>query len=268
MTSTSTAITSGVLHDCGTRWPRSTKIGSGLAVDPMTQVTVTCGATEAMGSALLGIINPATKSVIFEPFLTRTTPPTRSCATPNRCSCRCPPPDRSTWTVWPKPSLSGRARSLCARRTIRLAACSAAPSSRRSRRSASSMNAFAVTDEIYEHIYYEGEHIPMATLPGMAVPHDHDQRRVQDVQRHGMAHRDDHFAARRHRRDPESPRLPDRRCARPRCRKRSPVGMETLGDDYYEQLKREPYRPAPRHSLCRADPSRLQMPSRRRARTT
>src|SRR5437879_11199707 len=29
-------------------------------------------------------------------------------------------------------------------------------------------DAFAVTDEIYEHIYYEGEHIPIATLPGMA----------------------------------------------------------------------------------------------------
>ena len=29
-------------------------------------------------------------------------------------------------------------------------------------------DAFAVTDEIYEHIYYAGEHIPMATLPGMA----------------------------------------------------------------------------------------------------
>jgi len=29
-------------------------------------------------------------------------------------------------------------------------------------------DAFAVTDEIYEHIYYEGEHIPLATLPEMA----------------------------------------------------------------------------------------------------
>jgi aminotransferase len=27
--------------------------------------------------------------------------------------------------------------------------------------------AWAVTDEIYEHIYYEGEHVPIATLPGM-----------------------------------------------------------------------------------------------------
>src|SRR5439155_853987 len=29
-------------------------------------------------------------------------------------------------------------------------------------------DAFAVTDEIYEHIFYDGEHIPLATLPGMA----------------------------------------------------------------------------------------------------
>src|SRR5207244_3245957 len=28
-------------------------------------------------------------------------------------------------------------------------------------------DAYAVTDEIYEHIYYEGEHIPIATLDGM-----------------------------------------------------------------------------------------------------
>src|SRR6267143_5558250 len=30
----------------------------GLPVDPMTQVTVTCGATEAMAASLLGIVNP------------------------------------------------------------------------------------------------------------------------------------------------------------------------------------------------------------------
>src|SRR5258705_5009757 len=29
-------------------------------------------------------------------------------------------------------------------------------------------HAVAVTDEIYEHIYYDGEHIPIATLPAMA----------------------------------------------------------------------------------------------------
>src|SRR5207245_4040935 len=40
----------------------------GMAVEPMTQVTVTCGATEAMVSALLGSVNPADEVVGFEPF--------------------------------------------------------------------------------------------------------------------------------------------------------------------------------------------------------
>src|SRR5258708_1021734 len=40
----------------------------GLGVDPMTQVTVTCGATEAMASALLAIVNPGDEIIVFEPF--------------------------------------------------------------------------------------------------------------------------------------------------------------------------------------------------------
>jgi len=40
----------------------------GLPVDPMTQVTVTCGATEAMAASLLGVVNPGDEVVIFEPF--------------------------------------------------------------------------------------------------------------------------------------------------------------------------------------------------------
>ncbi len=40
----------------------------------------------------------------------------------------------------------------------------------------------AITDEIYEHIVYEGaSHIPLATIPGMAGPHHHHQRAVQDL---------------------------------------------------------------------------------------
>ncbi|HEY6784111.1 MAG TPA: aminotransferase class I/II-fold pyridoxal phosphate-dependent enzyme, partial [Gemmatimonadales bacterium] len=39
-----------------------------LAVDPETDVTVTCGATEAMASALLGIVDPGDEVIVFEPF--------------------------------------------------------------------------------------------------------------------------------------------------------------------------------------------------------
>jgi aminotransferase len=40
----------------------------GLAVDPETEVTITCGATEAMASALLAIVDPGDEVVVFEPF--------------------------------------------------------------------------------------------------------------------------------------------------------------------------------------------------------
>jgi aspartate/methionine/tyrosine aminotransferase len=38
------------------------------AIDPETQVTVTCGATEAMIAAMLGILDPGDEVVVFEPF--------------------------------------------------------------------------------------------------------------------------------------------------------------------------------------------------------
>ena len=38
------------------------------AIDPETQVTVTCGATEAMIAAMLGLLDPGDEIVVFEPF--------------------------------------------------------------------------------------------------------------------------------------------------------------------------------------------------------
>src|SRR5712692_5600862 len=40
----------------------------GLRVDPETEITVTCGATEAMASALLAIVDPGDEVIVFEPF--------------------------------------------------------------------------------------------------------------------------------------------------------------------------------------------------------
>jgi aspartate/methionine/tyrosine aminotransferase len=37
-------------------------------IDPETQITVTCGATEAMIAAMLGLLDPGDEVVIFEPF--------------------------------------------------------------------------------------------------------------------------------------------------------------------------------------------------------
>src|SRR5438093_443565 len=136
----------------------------GLAVDPTTQVTVTCGATEAMASALLGIVDPGDEVVVFEPFYENYGPDAILCdARPvfvpmaagqsldlDRLSAAFGPktkaiiictPNNPTGHVFSRRELEAIAE-LCRRH-----------------------DAFAVTDEIYEHIYYEGEHIPIATLP-------------------------------------------------------------------------------------------------------
>ena len=138
-----------------------------LPVNPNTQVTVTCGATEAMASALLGIVDPGDEVVVFEPFYENYGPDAILCdARPvfvpmaagqsldlDRLSAAFGPktkaiiictPNNPTGHVLSRRELEAIAE-LCRRH-----------------------DAFAVTDEIYEHIYYEGEHIPIATLPGMA----------------------------------------------------------------------------------------------------
>jgi aminotransferase len=139
----------------------------GLPVDPMTQVTVTCGATEAMAASLLGIINPGDEVIVFEPFYENYGPDAILCdARPvfvpmtadqpldlDRLAAAFGPKTRAIIVCTPN-NPTGRVLSRAELEAI-------AEQCRRH-------DAFAVTDEIYEHIYYEGEHIPIATLPEMA----------------------------------------------------------------------------------------------------
>ena len=138
----------------------------GMTVDPETEVTVTCGATEAMASALLAVVDPGDEVIVFEPFYENYGPDTILCgarpvyvpiaaAAPldldrlaaafsqrTRAIIVCTP-NNPTGRVLSGRELEGIAE-LCRRH-----------------------DAYAVTDEIYEHIYYEGKHIPIATLAGM-----------------------------------------------------------------------------------------------------
>ena len=125
----------------------------GLTIDPMTQVTVTCGATEAMAASLLGIVNPGDEVVIFEPFYENYGPDAILCdakpvfvpmpaegpidldrlgkafSAKTRAIIVCTP-NNPTGRVLSRAELEAIAE-LCRRH-----------------------DAFAVTDEIYEHIYY------------------------------------------------------------------------------------------------------------------
>ena len=138
-----------------------------MAVDPMTQVTVTCGATEAMASALLGVVDPGDEVVIFEPFYEN--------YGPDAILCDAKPVFVPMPPVGPI-DLDRLAKAFSAKTRAIILCTPNNPTGRVLTRAELSAiaelcqryDAFAVTDEIYEHIFYEGEHIPIATLPGMA----------------------------------------------------------------------------------------------------
>lgn len=140
----------------------------GLAVDPESEITVTCGSTEAMLVALLGLINPGDEVILSEPFYENYWP---DCilagATPRFVPLRPPHwrfdpdelaaafndrtkaiilcnPNNPAGIVFNQDELEMIA-DLCRR-----------------------WNVVAITDEIYEHILYDGrQHVALAGLEGM-----------------------------------------------------------------------------------------------------
>jgi len=145
----------------------------GVAVDPETQVTVCCGSTEAMISTLLAVCNAGDEVVIFEPFYENYGPDSiLSGAKPRFVKLRPPTAADGEWTFDerelraafhdhtkaiilntpnnPTGKVFTRAeleliRDLCVE-----------------------FNVLAITDEIYEHILYDGaQHISIASLEGM-----------------------------------------------------------------------------------------------------
>ena len=140
----------------------------GVRYDPEREITICCGSTEAMMSTMMAIINPGDEIVVFEPFYENYGPDAiLSGATPR--FVKLSPPD---WTFDerelsaafgphtkaiilntpnnPTGKVFSRAElefigNLCVR-----------------------WNAYCITDEIYEHILYDGaEHVSMARIDGM-----------------------------------------------------------------------------------------------------
>jgi len=144
-----------------------------IVVDPETEITICCGSTEAMMSAMMAIINPGDEIVVFEPFYENYGPDAiLSGATPRFVRMHPPKDADAQWTYDPDELAAAfnknskaiilntpnnptgkvftRAelefiRDLCLRH-----------------------NTFCITDEIYEHILYDGtEHFSMAQIDGM-----------------------------------------------------------------------------------------------------
>ncbi len=145
-----------------------TEIAWGRPVDAETEVTVTCGATESMIAALLAVVDPADEVVLFEPFYENYGPDCiLSGAVPRHVALR--PPD---WTFDPdelRRAFSSRTRAIVVNTPHN-------PTGKVFTEDELLLisdlcrehDAIAVTDEIYEHLVYEGRHVSIATLPGMA----------------------------------------------------------------------------------------------------
>lgn len=140
----------------------------GITVDPEREITICCGSTEAMMASMMAIINPGDETVVLEPFYENYGPDAiLSGATPRFVKLRPPDwtfderelaaafgphtkaiilntPNNPTGKVFTRAELEF-IRDLCVR-----------------------WNTYCITDEIYEHIIYDGaEHITMARLDGM-----------------------------------------------------------------------------------------------------
>ena len=140
----------------------------GMTVAEEGNVCVTCGSTEAMIASLLAVLDPGDEVVIFEPFYENYGPDTiLAGATPRLVPLR--PPD---WTFDPEElaaAFNDRTRGIVLNTpnnptgkvfTTEELETIAALCQR--------WDVIAFTDEIYEHITYDGaRHVPIATIPGM-----------------------------------------------------------------------------------------------------
>ena len=139
----------------------------GLEVDPSDGVQVTFGATEAIAATMLGLLEAGDEVVVIEPFYDSYAATIALAGASRRLVTMRPPdfaldldalaaaargarmlvlnsPHNPTGRVLTRAELEGVAR-VCVEHDL-----------------------IAVTDEVYEHLVFEGEHIPLATLPGMA----------------------------------------------------------------------------------------------------
>ena len=140
----------------------------GVTVEPEREITVCCGSTEAMMSAMMAIINPGDEVVVFEPFYENYGPDAiLSGATPRFVKLR--PPD---WTFDPEELAAAFGP---ATKAIILNTPNNPTGKVFERRELEAIrdlcvrwNAFAITDEIYEHMLYDGAtHISIASVEGM-----------------------------------------------------------------------------------------------------
>ena len=138
----------------------------GLRYDPDTEILVTTGATEAIAAAMLALVEPGDEVIAFEPYYDSYAANIAMAGGVRVPVTLRPPTSAPTWPNLPKPSLAAPASSCSTARTtppVRSSPATSWPPSRPGRRH----DLLVVTDEVYEHLVFDGEHVPIAQFPGM-----------------------------------------------------------------------------------------------------
>ena len=152
---------------------RQMGVWQGITVDPEKEITVCCGSTEAMISTLLATCNTGDEVVVFEPFYENYGPDSvLSGAKPKFVKLRPPKEDGGEWTFDEKElrqAFSKQTKAIILNTPNN-------PTGKVFTRAELELirdlciefDVLAITDEIYEHILYDGtSHIAMVTLDGM-----------------------------------------------------------------------------------------------------
>ncbi|MCL4230547.1 MAG: aminotransferase class I/II-fold pyridoxal phosphate-dependent enzyme [Dehalococcoidia bacterium] len=140
----------------------------GLDLDPEREITVTCGATEAMMATLLAVVEPGDEVIVFEPFYENYVPDAAMSGA-ELVFVELHAPHFTFDPAELRAAFSQRTRAIIVNTPNN-------PSGKVFTRDelqqvaalCQEFDALCITDEIYEHIVYDGRtHIPVATLPGM-----------------------------------------------------------------------------------------------------
>jgi aminotransferase len=144
-----------------------------IEIDPEREITVCCGSTEAMIATLLALVDPGEEVIVFEPFYENYGPDAiLSGATPRYVTLHTPTDENREWSFDPRAlraAFNNKTRAIIlntphnptgkvfTRIELELI-----------RDLCVEFDVVAITDEIYEHILYDGaEHISIATIEGM-----------------------------------------------------------------------------------------------------
>jgi aminotransferase len=141
---------------------------TGLEYDTETEMTVCCGATECMASTMLALVDPGDEVIVFEPFYENYGPDAILCGATPRFVRLCEP----DWSFDPaelEAAFGNRTRAIVINTPNNP---TGKVFTREEMESIAALcrkwDVVAITDEIYEHILYDGaEHVSMASLEGM-----------------------------------------------------------------------------------------------------